>query len=256
MQCSLFLPTGSVGRVGRRRCVPRERGRGNRAGWPSSPWSLLGHSVYCTRVSQGFLHPAILRTTVGRRPSCTKDYRGTGGNQPVPLFHAPFVALPVEKKRARYTTTAIPPRRSSPADSESRFRGQDGSAPPRGRYTGCSAVLVRAVDPIQNGAPLPPVAVYCSFWAGLPAPSVSTDYRRALNSPSAQMGKNGTGWDFFEGFQSHLAMTRNEMLRGSAAQRLIVVSYRCSDYCVVQSGRFRPILSPANRAVEWSEGVR
>ncbi len=69
------------------------------------------------------------------------------------------------------------------------------------------------------------------------------------------VGKNGTGWDVFEGFQSHLAMTRNEMLRGSAAQRIIVVSYRWSDYCVVQSGRFRPILDFANRAVEWSQVV-
>jgi hypothetical protein len=37
------------------------------------------------------------------------------------------------------------------------------------------------------------------------------------------MGKNGTGWDFFAGFQSHLAMFGNETLRGSAAQWVLVL---------------------------------
>ena len=38
------------------------------------------------------------------------------------------------------------------------------------------------------------------------------------------MGKNGTGWDFFEGFQSRIAMFGNNTPRGSAAQRVLVVN--------------------------------
>jgi hypothetical protein len=69
------------------------------------------------------------------------------------------------------------------------------------------------------------------------------------------MGKNGNGWDFFEGSHSHLAISRNEMLQGSAPKRLLVVSCRCSNDCVVRSGRVRPIASTAIRAVESSQGV-
>jgi len=39
------------------------------------------------------------------------------------------------------------------------------------------------------------------------------------------MGKNGTGWDVFEGFQSHLATFGNETPRGWAERWVVVVNY-------------------------------
>ncbi len=41
---------------------------------------------------------------------------------------------------------------------------------------------------------------------------------------SPLMGKNGTGWDVFEGFQARLAILGNAMRRGSAAYRVIIIS--------------------------------
>jgi len=38
------------------------------------------------------------------------------------------------------------------------------------------------------------------------------------------MGKNGTDWDFFEGFPSHLAIFGDETPRESAAQWVLVGS--------------------------------
>ena len=38
------------------------------------------------------------------------------------------------------------------------------------------------------------------------------------------VGKNGTGWDVFEGFQSHLAMYGDKTPRGSAAHWVLVGS--------------------------------
>jgi hypothetical protein len=49
---------------------------------------------------------------------------------------------------------------------------------------------------------LQPIAVYCSFWAGLPSRLAARD----ATDNGFLMGKNGTGWDVFEGPQSHLAI--------------------------------------------------
>jgi len=69
------------------------------------------------------------------------------------------------------------------------------------------------------------------------------------------MGKNGTGWDVFEGFQSNLAMFGNETPRESAAQWMLLVSCLSIGSRVVKSGRFQPLSSPTNRAIESPRGV-
>jgi hypothetical protein len=65
------------------------------------------------------------------------------------------------------------------------------------------------------------IAAYCSFWAGFPR-SIAT--RGAVDNEFL-MGKNGTGWDFFEGFQSHLAMFGSDTPWGSAAHWVLVVRF-------------------------------
>jgi len=67
---------------------------------------------------------------------------------------------------------------------------------------------------------LQPIAAYCSFWGG---------FARLLGTSGTiddefLMGKNGTGWDFFEGFQAHLAMFGDLTPRGTAAQWVLAGS--------------------------------
>ncbi len=47
---------------------------------------------------------------------------------------------------------------------------------------------------------------------------------RGQELPEPKMGKNGTFWDVFEGFQSHLAMYGGKTPRGSAARWVLVGS--------------------------------
>jgi len=65
------------------------------------------------------------------------------------------------------------------------------------------------------------IAAYCSFWGGFPSRLAARD---AIDNEFL-MGKIGTGWDVFAGFQSHLAMFGDETARRSAAQWVIAISY-------------------------------
>jgi len=78
---------------------------------------------------------------------------------------------------------------------------------------------------------LQPIAAYCSFWAGLRCPLAAS---HAIDS-GFLMGKNGTGWDVFDGFQSHLAVFGNETGLGSAEQSVLVISCSLIGSSVVKS---------------------
>jgi hypothetical protein len=76
-----------------------------------------GALVYSTRVSQGFVHPAIFKRTLGHRATREKENRRTSRNRSVPLFYAPFVAEAVEKNKKKRNDGAVALERSCPAAS-------------------------------------------------------------------------------------------------------------------------------------------